>query len=150
MADDAQTTAKTARKHLEALAEDGFVTTAQGEHGATLYRRSNESLVTERAKRLLTELSIEELTARIGEMQAEIHAYRETYGVESPEELAVRLGNETLEDSDSDTRIDQSVITEWQTTRRNLAFATAAVSIGKATVYLTGERSNSTPVVNSQ
>ncbi len=148
--DDAQTTTKTARKHLKTLAEDGFVTTTQGKHGATLYQRSDESLITERANRLLAEHSLEDLTARVGEMQAEIHEYREEYGVDSPEELAVRLGNDALENSTSDMRADQSVVTEWQTTRRNLAFATAAVSIGKATEHIAGGRSNPTPAVNSQ
>ncbi|RQG92918.1 transcriptional regulator [Natrarchaeobius halalkaliphilus] len=149
VADDAQTTPKTARKHLEALAEDGFVTTTQGKRGATLYRRSNESLVTERANRLLSERSVEELTTRVAELQEEIQEYRETHGVDSPEELVVRLGNEALDNSDSDTRVDRSVVTEWQTTRRNLAFATAAVSIGKATDYIAESRSNSTQAVNS-
>ncbi|MEY7852287.1 transcriptional regulator [Natrarchaeobius sp. A-rgal3] len=150
VADDAQTTTKTARKHLETLAEDGFVTTTQGKHGATLYQRSNESLITEHANRLLSERSVEELTTRVAEMQEEIHEYRETYGVDSPEELAVRLGSEALDNSDPDARVDRSVVTEWQTTRRNLAFANAAVSIGKATDYIAGGRSNSTPAVNSQ
>ena len=149
VADDAQTTTKTARKHLETLAGDGFVTTAQGKHGATLYQRSNESLITERANRLLAELSIEELTARVAEMQEDIHEYRETYGVDSPEELAVRLGSEALDSSDPDARVDQSVVTEWQTTRRNLAFVTAAVAIGKATAHLAVGRANSTQAVNS-
>ncbi len=149
VADGAQTTTKTARKHLETQAEDGFVTTTKGEHGATLYRRSDESLITERANRLLTELSVEELAARVAEMQAKIHEYRNTYGVDSPEELAIRLGSDALENADADTRVDQSAVTEWQTTRRNLAFATAAVSIGNATEYIAGGRSNPTQAVNS-
>lgn len=33
VADDALTTTKTARKHLETLADDGFVTTSHGTHG---------------------------------------------------------------------------------------------------------------------
>jgi len=150
VADEAQTTAKTARKHLETLAEDGFVTTTQGERGATLYRRSDESLITERASRLLAEYSPEELAARVAELQEKLYQYRETYGVESPEELAVRLGSDALDDADPDTRLDRSVVTEWQTVRRNLAFANAAVSIGKATEHIAGGRSSSTPAVNSQ
>lgn len=150
VADDAQTTAKTARKHLDTLADDGFVTTTKGEHGATLYQRSSESLITERANRLLSERSVEELTTRVAELQEKIHDYRETHGVDSPEELAVRLGSEALENADADMRVNTSVVTEWQTTRRNLAFANAAVSIGKATDYIAGGRSTSTPAVNSQ
>lgn len=150
VADNALTTTKTARKHLETLAEDGFVTTTPGKHGATLYRRSSESLITERANRLLSELSVEELTARVSEMQAEIHEFRAEYGVDSPEALAVRLGNEALDSIDADARVDQSVVTEWQTTRRNLAFANAAVSIAKATDYIAGDYSDAASAINSQ
>ena len=149
VADDAQTTTKTARKHLETLADDGFVTTTQGTHGATNYQRSSASLITERATRLLSERSVEELATRVAELQEEIYEYRETYGVDSPEELAVRLGSEAIDNTDHDTRVDRSVVTEWQTTRRNIAFTTAAVSIGKATAYLAGGRSTSTQAVNS-
>lgn len=45
LADQACTSPKTARKHLNTLADDGFVATVPGANGATLYRRSAESLV---------------------------------------------------------------------------------------------------------
>ncbi|MFC3958124.1 DUF7342 family protein [Halovivax cerinus] len=150
IADGAQTSPKTARKHLTSLAEDGFVTTTAGAHGATLYRRSDESLITERANRLLAEQSAEELAERVTELRAQINEYRETYGVESPEELAVQLGRETLDDTGADTRTDGSVVTEWQTTRRNVAFANAAISIAEATEHITGDRSPSVPADDSR
>lgn len=143
VADEALTTAKTARKHLETLADDGFVTTTHGKHGATLYQRSAESLIMERANRLRSECSAEELAARITEMQDKIRDYRIKYGVDSPEELAVKLGHEVLDSDEPDTRTDESDVTEWQTTRRNLAFANAALSIAKATGHITGNDSPS-------
>ena len=42
VADDARTAPKTARKHLETLADEGFVETTSGDQGGTLYRRSSE------------------------------------------------------------------------------------------------------------
>lgn len=53
VAEEARTAPKTARKHLTSLAEEGFVETATGDHGATLYRRSPESLVADRTTRTL-------------------------------------------------------------------------------------------------
>lgn len=151
VADEALTTAKTARKHLETLADDGFVTTSHGPHGATLYQRSADSLIVERANRLRSELSADELAARVIEMRDEIQQYRTQYGVESPEDLAIKLGRETLASDDPDTRTDRSDVTEWQTTRRNLAFANAALSIAEAIGHVTGtERPSSTSAATSQ
>lgn len=53
VAEDALTSPKTARKHLNALADEGFVVTANGEHGETIYRRSPESLVVEQPDTIL-------------------------------------------------------------------------------------------------
>lgn len=139
VADEGLTTTKTARKHLETLADDGFVTTTHGKHGATLYKRSGESLIVERANRLRSEYSAEELAARITELQDKIRDYRSTYDVDSPEELAVTLGSEVLDGDEPDTQTDERVVTEWQTTRRNLAFANAALSIAEAARHITGD-----------
>ena len=56
---------KTARKHLNTLADEGFVETTTGEHGGTLYRRSPESLVVEQAADILEHVSTDELITRI-------------------------------------------------------------------------------------
>lgn len=148
VADEAETTPKTARKHLESLSSDGFVTADGDDQGGKRYRRSPESLVVARANRLLSELSTAELTERVTEMQARIRQYRSTYDVDSPEELAVTLSAETLEgDEAANGAVDASVVTEWQTTRRNLAFAQAALSIDQATDHVEDRRSGS--VANS-
>ena len=65
VADDARTAPKTARKHLNTLADEGFVETTPGEHGSTLYRRSAESLVVEQAADILANVSTDELATRI-------------------------------------------------------------------------------------
>lgn len=133
VADDARTSPKTARKHLNALAEEGFVTTATGKQGGTYYRRSPESLVVEQAADILDRLSMDELVTRTAEMRETISDFRDEYGVDSPEELTVDQTNRLLTDVSSTTGdIDSEDLREWQTTRRNLAFANAALSIATA------------------
>lgn len=137
VAEDAGTSPKTARKHLEALANEGFVTTEDGEHGATHYRRSPESLVVEQAADILDRLSVDELVDHITEMRERIDRFRETYDAESPEELTAGRTNRSLSETESRTpEFDIDDLHEWQTTRRNLAFANAALSIATAERYV--------------
>jgi len=141
IADDARTSPKTARKHLNALANEGFVVTATGEHGGTTYRRSPESLVVEQAADILEQVSTDELTTRITEMRDQLSSYQSEYSVDSPEELAVEQTNQALSESASAQRdIDADTIQEWQTLRRNLAFANAALSIANAQRFVDGDR----------
>jgi Fe2+ or Zn2+ uptake regulation protein len=122
VADRAQTTPTTARKHLQQLTESGFVeTVSKPERTATLYKRSNESLVLEQAHDILREIDTDELVMRITEMQDEIQAYRDELGVDSPEDAA-------LQDVDH----DGETLRDWQTTRRNLGIAKAALALSQA------------------
>lgn len=141
VAEDARTAPKTARKHLNALAADGFVETTPGEHGGTLYRRSPESLVVEQAADILEHVSTDELVTRIGELREQLDEYRSEYGVDSPEELTVEQTNQALSKSGSpQNEVDPETIREWKTLRRNLAFANAALSIGNAERFVDGDR----------
>jgi len=143
VAEDARTSPKTARKHLNTLAEEGFVVTAAGEHGGIVYRRSPESLVVEQAADILEDVSTDELVTRIGEMRDQLNSYQQEYGVDSPEELTIEQTNQTLAEPDSDQSvIDAETIREWQTTRRNLAFANAALSIANAERFVDGDLSS--------
>lgn len=142
LAEEAATSPKTARKHLATLAEDGFVSTESGDHGATLYRRSSESLVVEQAAQILSELSTDELRKRIEEMREQIRSYQETYSVESPEAATVDRTNDFLGDAtNTTTELDPETLREWQTTRRNLAFANAALSIANAQEFVEADAS---------
>lgn len=143
VAETARTTPKTARKHLENLAKEGYVTSEPGEHGGTQYRRSPESLVVEQAAEILEELSTDELVNRIGEMREHLDTFRSEYGTASPEALAVNRTNQALSGDDEATDIDSAALQEWQTTRRNLAFANAALSIANAERFVDGDRSSS-------
>jgi len=137
IAETALTSPKTARKHLTALAEEGFVETESGSHGGTLYRRSSESLVVEQAADILDNVSRAELTDRIAEMRHTIREFQNEYDAESPQELVVAETNRAFTETDSEQDdIDPETLTEWQTTRRNLAFATAALSIANAEQFV--------------
>jgi predicted ArsR family transcriptional regulator len=143
VAEEARTTPKTARKHLETLVADGFLKTESGERGGTLYRRSGESLVLSEASAILDEVSVAELVDRVGAMRAEIRDYQERYGVELPTGVTVAETNSLLSGVESTApELDTETIREWQTTRRNLAFANAALSIANAQEFVSGESDN--------
>ena len=148
LADEACTSPKTARKHLNTLADDGFVATETGANGATLYRRSAESLVVEQAGDILSQVSTEDLRERIAEMREQLTDFQREYGVESPEELAIDRTNELLDESeDGDRESDDETIRKWKTTRRNLAFANAALSIANARRFVeTGSQTDNESV----
>ena len=140
VAEEARTSPKTARKHLNALTDEGFVVTTTGETRGTYYRRSPESLVVEQAADILSHVPTDELRERISEMHERISDFQVEYGVESPEELVVARTNRALSEATSDQEdLDADAIREWQTTRRNLAFANAALSIATAERFIDGE-----------
>lgn len=137
IAERARVSPTTARKHLRVLVDTGDVTTTQ-DGQRTCYHRSKTSIVTEHAQALLSERSPEEIASGIVDMKRSIRNWREEHGVDSPEELARELN---VADADSETG---SVIMEWQTTRRNLALAQAALAIAEASQsgYLAGTDSD--------
>lgn len=137
IADRARVSPTTARKHLRTLVDAGEVTTAQ-DGQTTRYRRSETAIVTEHAQSLLTERTPAEIASGIADMKAKIQGWRKEYGVDSPEEFARELD---VADADSD---HAATLTEWQTTRRNLALAQAALAIGEAhrSGHLTGTDSD--------
>jgi DNA-binding IscR family transcriptional regulator len=140
VAEDARTSPKTARKHLNVLTDEGFVATDTGESGGIYYRRSPESLVLEQAADVLEHVSTNELRGRVSEMRERISDFQAEYSVESPDELAIERANQTLVGAAADhEELDSDMIREWQTTRRNLAFANAALSIANAERFVDGE-----------
>ena len=133
VADQARVSPTTARKHLRTLVSAGEVTTSP-DGQTTRYQRSETAIVTEHAQSLLAERTPEEIAAGIADLKEQIRGWREEHGVDSPEEFARELA---IDDADSD---HGAVLTEWQTTRRNLALAQAALAIGEASHsgHLTG------------
>lgn len=138
IADDARTSPKTARKHLTALANEGFVATEPGETGGTHFRRSPESLVVEQAADILDRVGTDELVDRITDMRQELTELQAEYGVESLEALTVDGANRALSGTDGPPEIDDQTLQRWRTTRRNLAFANAALSVATAEQFVDG------------
>jgi predicted ArsR family transcriptional regulator len=122
VADQARTSATTARKHLEQLADEGVLAReSSADANGTLYRRSPSSLVLEEAAAIRRELDADALAERINEMKAELASLQDDLGVHSPEDAA--LAEET---------VDQAVLRDWRSTRRNLKLAQAALALERA------------------
>jgi hypothetical protein len=122
IADRALTSEPTTRKYLEEfVADDIGVTTQDGR--TTLYKRNDGRGIDERIDELRETTSRDELIDGIHEMKTRVQDYRDTYGVESPEELILEL------DADADGWAD---VGRWRATRRNLAIAQAALQIDNA------------------
>ena len=122
IADRARVSEPTTRKYLNELVEEGFGTTEQNGR-TTLYKRNQGRLVDRRIEELRTTCSHQELVEGIQEMKESIAAFRATHDVESPEDLVIELepGDEGWSD-----------VGQWQSTRRNLAIAKAAIQVGEA------------------
>lgn len=122
IADRALTSEPTTRKYLEELVADGIgVTTQDGR--TTRYKRNDGRQIDERIDELRETTSREELIEGIREMKAQLQEYRDIYGVDGPEELAIEL------DADDDGWAD---VGRWRATRRNLAIAQAALQVDEA------------------
>jgi predicted ArsR family transcriptional regulator len=122
IADRALTSETTARKHLGILAEDGFVEAVSlpGERG-TWYKRAPRSVVLERAQQILDSVDVETLSARVAELRETVREFEERTGAESPSAAVV-----------ADAELDPKAVTEWQTARRNLKLARAALALADA------------------
>jgi predicted ArsR family transcriptional regulator len=122
IAERARTSETTARKHLTVLTEDGFVeaVSISGERG-TKYKRAPRSVVLERAQRIPDATSVETLSARIALLRETVREFEERTGAESHSAAAV-----------GDAELDAETLTEWQTARRNLKLARAALALADA------------------
>jgi DNA-binding transcriptional ArsR family regulator len=122
----ALTSETTARKHLDVLAEDGFVEAVSlPDERGTWYKRAPRSVVLERAQQLLDSVDVETLSGRVTELRETVRGFEERTGVESPRAAAV-----------TDVELDAAAMTEWQTARRNLKLARAALALADATEAL--------------
>lgn len=123
IAERAQVSEPTARRHLDTLVTTGFAATAQ-DGRTTMYRRDEDRVLTTRIRELRTETNREDLLDGIKRMKAEIRDYVEQYDAVSPEELARQLPTETRDEWED--------VTAWKTTRQNLAIAQAALAYDEA------------------
>lgn len=123
IAERALTSETTARKHLDVLAEDGFVAAVSPpDKRGTWYKRAPRSVVLERAQQILDSVDVETLSARVTELRETVREFEEQTGAESPRAAAI-----------DDVELDVAAVTEWQTARRNLKLARAALALADAT-----------------
>jgi predicted ArsR family transcriptional regulator len=127
IADRALVSEPTARRHCKTLVNTGFAETEQ-DGQTTLYRRHSDRVLMSRIRELREEADRSELHDGIKEMKAEIRRYEDRYDVVSPEELAQQLDADATEGWDD--------LTEWRTTRQNLAVAQAALAYDEASHQL--------------
>jgi predicted transcriptional regulator len=122
IADRALVSEPTTRKYLNELVEEDIGVTQQ-DGRTTLYKRNEDRLIDKRINELRSTHSHHELVDGIQEMKETIQEYRETYGVDRPEDLAIELdpGDEGWGD-----------VGEWRATRQNLAVAKAALQVDEA------------------
>lgn len=118
----------TARRHCEALVNTGFAETKQ-DGRTTRYRYNRDHALVTRIQELREQVDREELIGSIERMKAEIREYEREYDAVSPEELA--------RDLDADDPEGWEDLSEWRTTRRNLAVAQAALAYDEASQRLT-------------
>ncbi len=86
----ALTSETTARKHLDVLAEDGFVEAVSlPDERGTWYKRAPRSVVLERAQQLLDSVDVETLSGRVTELRETVREFEEKTGVESPRAAAI-------------------------------------------------------------
>lgn len=122
LADRARTSDTTARKHVRSLVANGYVEESPDPDSAgSRYKRSDESLLFEQANRIRVETDDATLLDRVAEMKATVRSYREEFDADTPEEAVL-----------SDAEIDRETLQDWQTTRRNLSFATVALALSSA------------------
>lgn len=118
----------TARRHLDTLVTTGFAATEQ-DGRTTLYRHDEDRVLMTRIRELRDQANHEELLDGIKRMKAEIRDYETCYDALSPEELARQLSTDADEEWED--------VTEWKTTRQNLAIAQAALAYDEAREQLT-------------
>jgi predicted transcriptional regulator len=122
IAEKALVSEPTTRKYLNEIVKEGIGVTQQ-DGRTTLYKRNEGRLIDKHIEELRSTRSHRELIDGIREMNETIRDYRETYEVDSPEDLAIELdpGDEGWED-----------VEEWRATRKNLAIAKAALRVDEA------------------
>ena len=120
IAERAQTSETTARRHLRSFVDEGSVKEVPDERG-TLYRRATRAIVLERAQQLLSSVDSDMLAVRVSEMQETVREYQELTNAETPRAAAI-----------NDAELDTADLKEWQTTYRNLKIARAALALADA------------------
>lgn len=122
LAERALVSEPTTRKYLRELVDTGVATTEQAGR-TTLYKRDEGRVIDQQIANLRKSHSRHELVELVQTLSHTLGEFRETYGVESPEELASEL--EPGEKGWGD-------VGRWEATRRRRAVARAALTVDEA------------------
>lgn len=123
IAERARASEPVVRDALADLADLGLVETRSTGRG-TLYRRNDQMYIYQQVLELQESYDEDELVSELQALKETVNSFRETYGVESPTELA-----QQLEPDDADGWEDHTV---WQTAQKNLYLTKAAISFSDA------------------
>lgn len=119
IAERAQVSEPTARKHLSTFVEVGRAEAVPAEQG-TRYKRSRQSVAMSRIAAIHREYSKRELTDSIERLRDQIASFRDEYGANDPDDLAFEL-----ESGDEGWQ----AVARWRSLEENLDVAKAALSL---------------------
>jgi len=124
IATEALVSEPTARKHLNALAEIGTVTTTT-ESGTTKYSRDDDQLLYQRIRSLASEHSRETIIDEIQALKQRLNELKTEYDAVSPETFVTNLPTDACDS-------EWEAVAEWQTVERDLHIAQAALNYERA------------------
>jgi len=114
LAELADCSSNTAKKHLDRLAEMGIVR-AHRESRPTTYERNAGYLEWQDANRIATDLSVDEIVDRVADLEARRSTYEERFGTTDPDTVSV------FEAGDHETLHERmNAVSEWKGVTRDL------------------------------
>lgn len=122
VADETESTTKTAQKYLEQLVEDNVLRKIE-QGGQTLYRIDRLMATYREIATLQREHDREELANTLESMQTQIAKWETAYDVESPSELLATIAD--VDDDEADTR--REIASEWEHLTNRLPVVKAAL-----------------------
>lgn len=125
IASEAKWSHEPTKRVLERLADDGVLRRdTSGAH--TTYSPDYRQQAMQEAMRLRDgSHSVEDLTDRLAEMKSQIRAWKEEYGVESPNQLRATIADERLEESEEHHRRD--IARDWTHLQRRIQIVGFAI-----------------------
>jgi len=123
VAEETETTVKTAQKYLEQLVEDNVLQKIE-QGGQTLYCVDQLMATYREIATLQREHDREELADTLESMQAQIAAWEAEYNVESPSELLASIAD--IDDSDQ-ADVRREIASEWEHLADRLPVVKAAL-----------------------
>jgi predicted transcriptional regulator len=113
------------RRVLERLVDDGVLRRDERGTHTTYYPDYRQQAMQEATQLRDSARSVEELTDRLAELQAQIRAWTDEFDVESPNQLRATLADEELSAEEAARR--REIAREWEHLRRRVRIAGFAI-----------------------